>query len=323
MPVAAPECPRCGYDQSGVVASWNTSAPPACPLDGVCTECGLEFRWADLISERLLHETRFFEVAQWQLTRSFVRTMVTALRPRAFWRWVRMEHPISWVRLPSVPLAGMASVHVVMLLAALLCGALIMAFSQGQLGPTFLAFRQAPVPLVALLAWTLDEATRRSIGQIEHYPASTVHPLVAVALAASVVMPAAFLLLPTTLRRARVRRRHLVRICFYSLIPFPAFLVAPRLAFLLWDRFTWNGWRWGPDAATLWRLTLHVRWWIIPLLVLGWLYIWWTWALRSYLRLPHARANTILMLALSFVVATALCAVIGGGMWFVTAVGAV
>src|SRR5262245_20022741 len=41
----APACPRCGYDLAGTLALWRDS----CPLDGACPECGLAFRWSDVL----------------------------------------------------------------------------------------------------------------------------------------------------------------------------------------------------------------------------------------------------------------------------------
>ncbi len=37
-------CPKCGYDQSGMIDSWTDR----CPVRGRCAECGLEFAWADV-----------------------------------------------------------------------------------------------------------------------------------------------------------------------------------------------------------------------------------------------------------------------------------
>ena len=41
-----PECPRCGYDLRGITESWRN----ACPVDGRCAECGLEFAWRDVFA---------------------------------------------------------------------------------------------------------------------------------------------------------------------------------------------------------------------------------------------------------------------------------
>lgn len=42
MSVQLPICPKCGYDQSGEIATWEC----VCPLKGRCSECGTEFEWA-------------------------------------------------------------------------------------------------------------------------------------------------------------------------------------------------------------------------------------------------------------------------------------
>ena len=44
-PAADATCPRCGHEQRGVVQSWTHE----CPVEGVCSECGLAFRWAELL----------------------------------------------------------------------------------------------------------------------------------------------------------------------------------------------------------------------------------------------------------------------------------
>ena len=41
-------CPKCAYDLRGTMGDWSN----ACPLRGICPECGLEFEWADMIGTR-------------------------------------------------------------------------------------------------------------------------------------------------------------------------------------------------------------------------------------------------------------------------------
>lgn len=43
--IPAPACPRCGYDLSAATFGWSE----ACPLDGRCSECGLEFGWNEIL----------------------------------------------------------------------------------------------------------------------------------------------------------------------------------------------------------------------------------------------------------------------------------
>lgn len=38
-------CPKCDYDLRGTMGDWAQ----ACPLRGMCPECGLEFKWAEMI----------------------------------------------------------------------------------------------------------------------------------------------------------------------------------------------------------------------------------------------------------------------------------
>ncbi len=83
-----PRCPRCGYDQSGVAASWSAS----CPMEGICSECGLRFPWVDAMRPDLHRVRGLYEHARtgrerrrWVLT-----TLWLVARPWAFWSRVTM-----------------------------------------------------------------------------------------------------------------------------------------------------------------------------------------------------------------------------------------
>jgi len=41
-----PECPSCGYDLTGQIASWTQQ----CPLNGVCPECGHAYQWREVFA---------------------------------------------------------------------------------------------------------------------------------------------------------------------------------------------------------------------------------------------------------------------------------
>ena len=56
---AEPMCPRCGYDLSGQVRTWTD----ACPLAGVCTECGFEVEYRFVLNPGLTARWRYFETA--------------------------------------------------------------------------------------------------------------------------------------------------------------------------------------------------------------------------------------------------------------------
>jgi hypothetical protein len=88
-------CPRCGYDQRGIVDTWAE----ACPLDGRCSECGLEFAWADVLRPDRQREVRFVEHAPASTSRFDLRvplaawrTLVWSLTIWLFARRVKMQH---------------------------------------------------------------------------------------------------------------------------------------------------------------------------------------------------------------------------------------
>lgn len=83
-------CPRCGYDQAGIAASWKDR----CPLAGTCSECGLLFAWADVfVPPRCVgfveHASAVKEFVDWGF-----RTFLGVWMPRRFWTRVKLEHPV-------------------------------------------------------------------------------------------------------------------------------------------------------------------------------------------------------------------------------------
>ena len=71
-------CPRCGYELRGIVDSWTES----CPLLGVCSECGLEFKWSEVFCPDKYEPVWCveFRTAGW-LPRSALKTLMMSLRP--------------------------------------------------------------------------------------------------------------------------------------------------------------------------------------------------------------------------------------------------
>ncbi|MBL8990028.1 MAG: hypothetical protein JNJ48_00450 [Phycisphaerae bacterium] len=104
-----PRCPRCGYDQSGAVATWTD----ACPLKATCPECGWEFAVCDAMNPRRtdlpwLHEHtpgRGLGVGR------ALRTLVRALFPWWYWTCVGLACRVSVVRLVLWALLLFGGVH--------------------------------------------------------------------------------------------------------------------------------------------------------------------------------------------------------------------
>ena len=98
-PAASPriECPRCGYDQRGAMATWRES----CPLGQTCTECGLEFEWRELFDSRLGLPRWCVESRRsaWAFPGQFIGTTWRCWLSILLWRAVQMIHPLNWRRL--------------------------------------------------------------------------------------------------------------------------------------------------------------------------------------------------------------------------------
>ena len=121
-PTHSTSCPRCGYDQSGTVATWSHS----CPTRGTCSECGLEFEWANILNPfrgrlpgLLEHARGMRQTFRWTFT-----TFGWMLLPHRFWKRVEMHHTI---RLWPIALAALLFA----LLAHTIAG-LFLPFKEGR-----------------------------------------------------------------------------------------------------------------------------------------------------------------------------------------------
>ncbi len=90
-------CPKCGYDQAGEIATWQTS----CPVRGMCTECAYEFEWANVLDPARINLLWYVEHAtrkRDQLRRS-VSTLLMLAIPNRYWRRVRV---LARIRIPML-----------------------------------------------------------------------------------------------------------------------------------------------------------------------------------------------------------------------------
>jgi hypothetical protein len=85
-----PTCPTCGYDQSGLIATWESS----CPLTGTCTECGSDLDFVDMLHTKPIRFWWYAEHARGAISfvwRTFA-TMAMLADPGRFWkRWDRRQ----------------------------------------------------------------------------------------------------------------------------------------------------------------------------------------------------------------------------------------
>src|SRR5256885_17124900 len=84
-------CPRCGYDQRGIMATWIQS----CPLTGICTECGLEMAWAEVLNPNIIKPRWCVEYVHHSsaLPWASVKTFAMTFWRWRFWRTLKMSHP--------------------------------------------------------------------------------------------------------------------------------------------------------------------------------------------------------------------------------------
>lgn len=100
---ANPACPRCGYDQSGVVAAWTDR----CPLETRCTECGRFFRWAAVLEPGRTTHRWSIEHAYGPrgLLRAAAQTTARAPFPDRYWRSMGLVTPVRPIRIAVLIIA--------------------------------------------------------------------------------------------------------------------------------------------------------------------------------------------------------------------------
>ena len=295
---AQPCCPRCGYDQSGVVATWMHS----CPLDGMCSECGLALQWVDVF-----RPDRFIVPGFVEHSRGWWRTFVAAWRtlwwtfcPSGFWRRVRLEHarmPRRWLVYFLATAGLFLFVRRVLVLALFVLAS--SSSAPGARTPRNGLDLFASVDM--LTSECSNYAVYRDWGPVG--PAGwrldlwNLAPPAAFGVGAlCVMMPLMLLLLPFTRRRLKIQASHVLRAGIFGALPLWLVLIvlealsihrAVRLA-SEGPGMYFGGMRsvdpWWED---LWRTTLY---WCdrhqleLALLGFAWVLWWWGSALRTGFR---------------------------------------
>ncbi len=312
-----PQCPRCGYDQSGEISRWEVS----CPLAGVCSECGLEIEWSTILSKAFAPPPDFYEANPTSM--AFIRTMLRSRKPRAFWSWVRMTYPVNLRRACAAAIIGPLFCYLLSLLVITLCrtAAVTMAVNNWA-PPSTMTGRPNlwPIVLQGISVSALPGTMFRPYSSSGIVIAPFAEWLLIHAIA-YLFVPVSLLLLPATLRQARVLPRHVVRITAYGMIGIPIACMLPRVAFEALGAIgsLIRGYR-GLFFAGLMndlgqlvdailklfaqRLTL-VSALILPL----WTILWWWRAGDEYLHFRHARAVAIIMTFLCALVITVVLVV--------------
>ena len=104
-----PICPKCGYDQRGEIATWES----VCPLDGRCPECGLGFAWGEVF-DPLLNDVYWYGEHAKSIRGMVWRMPMTLLKlvfPIRFWRTVDVKKSVNPWRLVFWAILCIVLVH--------------------------------------------------------------------------------------------------------------------------------------------------------------------------------------------------------------------
>ncbi len=274
-------CPRCGYDLSGLPSSWKTS----CPVFGVCSECGLDIIWGDVLNPRLTMPKWLFEdefLRGRRMVRAYLRTMSRTRNPFRFWRDVRLVHAVSPRRLVWATIWSALVIY--------LCGALSVYLR------TVVAVNWWTGGVV--MDWSLDgvtQAARRAV----IWPRLILTPDRIAPLMYCLLIPLSFVVLSDSRRLGRIRWAHIWRVAVYGV----GALISWTLFVLIIDLTLYGLHIWavvegqGRTFQLLdYREPLH-RVWLAGCAL--WMPLWWGVATARYMRLHMWWAVTASVISLA------------------------
>lgn len=310
-------CPRCDYDLSGEIATWQER----CPLHGRCPECGLELSWSRMFRETPPPAWSVEHVpwSRWRVPLAAVRSASLALAPWRLWRGLSLSMPVAPGRLLGMLVlwAALAYAAAAAFMFGMLCLEAYAEYRYQVLSAAWAAAtpnvypRMPPTPwgeactYVLVYEWyrwvsPYFDVTRYIPGSVS-FRSVDATPVMLTAMLV-LVMPATLAVMPYSLRRAKVRGRHLVRLTAYWLVWMPVFCMVPAVGDSLHrqaEQWSYNlsirAGRAGPRLPA-WKLSLSsgLEWYtrhdsaVAACLLLGLVLWFWGWAARRYLRLPHA-----------------------------------
>jgi len=222
------------------------------------------------------------------------QTACRAVTPRRFWREVSLDDPVQ-----PQPVATMALVMSAGALVIAIGGQMVEYFLWAQPGTRTSTMPSAWLKFLSALEWSWLRLFHQEIDHL-------IGPIVIV-----VSMPFVFGLIPVTLRGARVRREHIIRIGLFSIVGALAiFLVHTCLTNVLatFEFKTFSRaispWEWR------WLGTWHATWvdellgaLVSTVLTSGWVWWWWACACDNYLRLRRPWRTAMVLTGIGLLLA--------------------
>ncbi|MCH8343080.1 MAG: hypothetical protein IH983_03735 [Planctomycetes bacterium] len=291
------KCPRCGYDLRGVIPTWTQQ----CPLEGTCTECGLQFNWPEVLRpdkfepQWCVEATRGVRPLLWQAASTFVRSFW----PWGFWSALRMSHPSRWGRIAAY------------LGLMLVLGYVAFAVSHGLLlWGRWYNLSMDPNYSVTTSGWpvfsqaALLPLSDQSLGSVRSisgpaWPYYTPFEIArylwldfllgfAMVLTMHTCCALTFSVLPVSRRVCKVRWSHIVRMTVYGYaLPLPAVVLTTFMVVMNDIASPWTV-SMGNLAASAWMA-------LLPLEI-----IWWSVATSRFLKMPHGWAVGVSVVVVGF-----------------------
>ena len=273
-----PICPKCGYDQSGEIATWEDQ----CPLEGRCPECGLGFAWADVLDPNRIELLWYVEHAKtkWDIVKRTIPTLWMLMIPNRYWRRLGMESPRSLKRYVLWIAMMMLGLHIVS--SAAMLGAIHgLTLTQNAMYTKWMV-GQTPQMQARVQAGIVDVSSldywSSVVGESVLHPAvfraiytdgvSSIGGMIAViCMGISMMWFVLFCMFPTTRARTKLRMVHVVRAMVVAgLLPFVIFEFA-RMA----EALIYAGEYWAP-LGNAERVLASV------FVIVGfWVFIWMQW----------------------------------------------
>lgn len=245
-------------------------------MGGVCPECGLGFVWRDVFRPELVTPWWSFEHAASGRFLALIVQGVSTLRPRAYWRRMRLEMPVVPDRLLAAAIASIVGLVAWTIALSGVSYVLMMAKIAGT-ATVWSGLKRSPLEF---LGYAVEERK----------PAVYATAFVCVWMLLSA---ATALVLRQSFRKARVRHVHLTR-CTVSM-----FLLAPGVVVLLGIALT-LAWEWATSLGGLVLAPLMLIRACSPLLLAAWLFWWWRNFMVHYAKIPHGAGVALAQVIVGF-----------------------
>lgn len=293
--VQSPVCPRCRYDLRGATASWSES----CRCTGRCPECGFDFDWADLLRPDRQRDERFIEHTRRRrrIPRAAIRTLARSFYPPGFWSWIKLHHETSvrrmilWVLLLIVPLWAAQALCVNVGLFVVECSWLsLMGSSDFSHYTTYLSAWTQPI-----IAWG---DFSRGLHDYEWLVAESIPAILMSLMALQIGWPLMVAVLPTTLGKAKVHWKHILRAFIYS----TGWTVLSLLAVVtirvvdLYEVLASPNTTWGHSPTIIERLNGNSLFFILTFGFMLWTLWWWYIVIVRHWRLQRGHIVWMVLL---------------------------